>query len=188
MLPDWFLFLFPVCLAASAPRATTAAPGRLPLLWQLMFIVLVLAIGLRHEVGLDWFHYLDQLEDASGLTFLEALGTGDPAYSALNWISANANLDKSIQKLKDEVDKVVPELPAEAKTPQVSDVNFSDQPIQMISVSADLPPAQFAQLGEALKSDLQAVKGVNRIGVSGVREFVEVHDGVKADYKKSATP
>lgn len=84
--------------------------------------------------------------------------------------NADADLDKSIQKLKDEVDKVVPELPAEAKTPVVSDVNLSDQPIQLISVTADLPPAQFAQLGEDLKSDLQAVKGVNRIDVAGVRD------------------
>ncbi len=84
--------------------------------------------------------------------------------------SANADLDKSIQKLKDEVDKVVPELPEDASTPVVSDVNLSDQPIQFISVSVDLPPQQFAELGEALQSDLQAVKGVNRIDVSGVRD------------------
>lgn len=84
--------------------------------------------------------------------------------------SSNADLTKSIQKLKDEVDKVVPELPAEAKIPAVSDVNFSDQPIQLISVSADLPPAQFAELGETLKNELQTVPGVNRIDVSGVRD------------------
>jgi multidrug efflux pump len=84
--------------------------------------------------------------------------------------NANADLDKSIQKLKDEVDKVAPELPEDASTPVVSDVNLSDQPIQLISVSADLPPQQFAELGEALQSDLQSIKGVNRIDVSGVRD------------------
>ncbi len=84
--------------------------------------------------------------------------------------NANADLAESIQKLKDEVDTVVPDLPEEATTPLVSDVNLSDQPIQLISVSADLAPAQFAALGEALKSDLQAVKGVNRIDVAGVRD------------------
>lgn len=83
---------------------------------------------------------------------------------------ASADLQQSIQKLKDEVDKAVPDLPAEAKTPTVSDVNFVDQPIQLISVSADLPPAQFAQLGDDLKRELQTVKGVNRVDVSGVRD------------------
>jgi len=84
--------------------------------------------------------------------------------------NASADVQKSIQKLKDEVDKVVPDLPAEAKTPIVSEVNFVDQPIQLISVSADLPPAQFAALAEEVKRELQTVKGVSRVDVSGVRD------------------
>lgn len=84
--------------------------------------------------------------------------------------SANADLDKSIQKLKDEVDKVAPELPEEATTPSVTDVNFADQPIQLVSISADLAPASFAQLAADVKDELQTVPGVNRVEVSGVRD------------------
>jgi multidrug efflux pump subunit AcrB len=82
----------------------------------------------------------------------------------------SADLDKSIQKLKDEVDKDKSELPADATDPVVSDVNFVDQPIQIISVTADLPFAKFAELGEELKSELQTVHGVSRVEVSGVRD------------------
>ena len=84
--------------------------------------------------------------------------------------NASADVQRSIQKLKDEVDKVVPELPEEAKTPTVIEQNFSDQPIQLISVSADLPPAQFAELGDEVKRELQGVSGVSRVDVSGVRD------------------
>ncbi len=84
--------------------------------------------------------------------------------------SATADVQKSIQKLKDEVDKVVPELPAEANDPVVIEVNFVDQPIQLVSISADLPPAQFAELGEDIKRELQTVKGVSRVDISGVRD------------------
>src|SRR3989344_2544979 len=84
--------------------------------------------------------------------------------------NASADIQKSIQKLKDEVDKAVPDLPAEAKTPIVTEVNFVDQPIQLISVSADLPPAQFAALAEEVKRELQSVKGVSRVEISGVRD------------------
>jgi multidrug efflux pump subunit AcrB len=83
---------------------------------------------------------------------------------------ASADLDKSIQKLKDEVDKARGDLPADATTPTVSDVNFVDQPIQVISITADRPFAELAALGETLKSDLQGVKGVSRVDVSGVRD------------------
>ncbi|TAK94033.1 efflux RND transporter permease subunit, partial [Patescibacteria group bacterium] len=83
--------------------------------------------------------------------------------------NASADLEKSIQKLKDEVSKAKVELPAEAKDPSVTDVNFVDQPVQIISITADLPFAAFAQLGDELKNELQTVSGVARVEVSGVR-------------------
>jgi multidrug efflux pump subunit AcrB len=82
---------------------------------------------------------------------------------------ASADLQKSIQKLKDEVSKAKVDLPSEAKDPIVSDVNFVDQPIQIISVSADAPFAQLADLADQLKNELQGVKGVQRVDISGVR-------------------
>lgn len=82
---------------------------------------------------------------------------------------ASANLDQSIQKLKDEVDKAKVDLPAEAKDPTVSDVNFVDQPVQIISVSANAPGARLAELADSIKNDLQTVKGVQRVDISGVR-------------------
>ena len=84
--------------------------------------------------------------------------------------SASADLEKSIQKLKDEVDKVQADLPEDATDPVVTDVNFADQPVQIISISADRPLAALGALGEELKNDLQTVRGVSRIEVSGARD------------------
>src|SRR3990167_695578 len=103
--------------------------------------------------------HLSNLPDLSKLTSSSRESTS----VVVAEFNASADVQKSIQKLKDEVDKVVPDLPAEAKTPIVSEVNFVDQPIQMISVSADLPPAQFAELAEDVKRELQTVKGVSRV-------------------------
>jgi len=83
---------------------------------------------------------------------------------------SSAPIDESIQKLRDEVEKVRPELPDEATDPVVSDVNFVDQPVLIVAITADLPFAKFAELGETLKSELQSIKGVNRVDVSGVRD------------------
>lgn len=82
---------------------------------------------------------------------------------------ASADIDASIRKLKDEVDKVKPELPEEANDPSVSNVNFSDQPVVIVSVSADLPFGQFSALGDTLKDELQAINGVSRVEVQGAR-------------------
>ncbi|HWB33818.1 MAG TPA: efflux RND transporter permease subunit [Candidatus Paceibacterota bacterium] len=82
---------------------------------------------------------------------------------------ASADLDKSIATLKDDVDKAKPDLPSEAQDPIVSDVNFVDQPVLIISVSADQPFAKLAELGDTVKDELQTVPGVSRVDVSGVR-------------------
>ncbi len=111
----------------------------------------------------------ERLANLSGLSKLTS-SSNVGVSTVVAEFKANADLSKSIQKLKDEVDKVAPDLPEDANTPIVSDVNFVDQPIQQISVSADLPPAQFAKLGDNLKTVLQAVPGVNRVEVSGVRD------------------
>ncbi len=83
---------------------------------------------------------------------------------------ASAPLDKSIQNLKDQVDKSKPDLPSDAKDPSVTDVNFADQPIQIVSVTTDAPFVKLSDLGESLKSDLQQIKGVSRVEVRGARD------------------
>lgn len=81
------LFLIPACLAATPPRQAPSPRMSAPLLWRVMFVVLVLMIGLRHEVGGDWFMYLGHIDLAGGQDFVEAIAAGDPSYSALNWLA-----------------------------------------------------------------------------------------------------
>lgn len=82
---------------------------------------------------------------------------------------ANADIDKSIQLLKDEVDKAQPELPAEAEDPLVTDVNFADQPILIVSIAGELSPAELTALGETVKDEIERVPGVSSVAVTGVR-------------------
>ena len=82
---------------------------------------------------------------------------------------ASANIDKSIQSLKDAVDKVKPDLPTEALDPTVSDVNFADQPILIVSISGNLAPAELTTLGEEVSDEVKRVSGVSKVTVSGVR-------------------
>ncbi|MBP9816575.1 MAG: efflux RND transporter permease subunit, partial [Candidatus Pacebacteria bacterium] len=83
---------------------------------------------------------------------------------------ANADIDRSIQLLKDEIDKVRPELPEEAEDPIVSDVNFADQPIIIASIAGNLAPGELTALGETVKDELERVPGVSSVSLSGVRE------------------
>jgi multidrug efflux pump subunit AcrB len=84
--------------------------------------------------------------------------------------NAKANIEKSIQDLKDAVDRVKGELPTDATDPMVTKINFADQPMLILSISDDLSPAGLTALGEDLKTELKKVEGVSKVEVSGTRE------------------
>jgi len=93
MWPYWLMFIAVAWVAMTRMRAPTSGVSlinaRWRLSWWIPLVALTLMIGLRHDVGGDWFVYLNHIQDARGETFLNSLGQGDPAYVALNWFGAN---------------------------------------------------------------------------------------------------
>lgn len=83
---------------------------------------------------------------------------------------ASADIEESIDKLKEAVDRVKGELPEDATDPVVSKVNFSEQPILIISVSQDASPASLRVLGEDIKRELKKVEGVSDVQITGTRK------------------
>jgi len=83
MTPYWLLLLLPLFACFEWSRRSWLA-------WQawIIGISLTLFIGLRHEVGGDWFSYIPYLTRAEGLPLLEVTSWGDPGYNALNWLFA----------------------------------------------------------------------------------------------------
>ena len=69
------------------------------------------------------------------------------------------NTDVSVpiakQKVKDAVDKVKTKLPTDADEPVVTKVNFSQQPILILSISQDLSPAGLTALGDSLEKEIR---------------------------------
>ena len=49
--------------------------------------LLALMIGLRHEVGDDWFNYLNHFKTVARMDFAAAMKKGDPGHYFLNWLS-----------------------------------------------------------------------------------------------------
>jgi hypothetical protein len=88
MSPYWLLFLLPSLLALAHAAPNRRFHAQWGAEWYAVFMVLVLAIGLRHEVGGDWVAYLEHLDLGYSSTFSQALDGKDPAYSLLNWLAA----------------------------------------------------------------------------------------------------
>ena len=61
--------------------------------------LLVLFIGLRFEVGGDWYNYSNLIESVKDISLFNGLKITDPAYSLINWISAYFNFAQYLPNL-----------------------------------------------------------------------------------------
>ncbi|MCK9344492.1 MAG: efflux RND transporter permease subunit, partial [Candidatus Pacebacteria bacterium] len=124
---------------------------------------------------------IDTIENIDTLTSYSQEGVSTVTAQFL----ASADLDKSIQDLKDAVDRAKTKLPEEAKEPVVTRINFADQPILIASVTLDAPPSEITKLSKQIEDELRSVKGVSKVITSGVRDRetnVIVRKEALADY------
>lgn len=74
--------------SAGALGRDFASPIQRQVAWLLFAALLVVFVGLRRDVGGDWGTYLDYVERASRMSFIDGLAIDDVGYAALNWIGA----------------------------------------------------------------------------------------------------
>jgi EpsG family len=97
MLPYWLLFLVPAFLAVLRPKPRKLRPVevrrlRTPFEWKLIFVLLVLMIGLRHQVGGDWESYVGEIERIVEGSMANSSKVQDPMYTLFNWAAASSGL------------------------------------------------------------------------------------------------
>jgi len=93
MLLYWLLFLGSVYWSVSRLRPIPQAAPRVqhdrwPNVWRGFYVFLVLIIGLRHEVGVDWFNLIKGLEGWAQRPIYDIFAS-DFSYSLLEWIGFN---------------------------------------------------------------------------------------------------
>ena len=96
MWPYWILFLLPAIAAFSGGRGTSPHPAqglRWTPGWVFAAFATSLMVGLRYQVGGDWFSYLRYLETVQGATLQEVVTMKDPGYRLLNWLSDEFDWD-----------------------------------------------------------------------------------------------
>ena len=89
----WLLLLVPSLAATGRPLVDSELLSKRVwgLSFQFYFVILLLLVGWRHQVGGDWGNYLTTIDAALQQSFVEAMAqNGDSAYKALTWLSAHA--------------------------------------------------------------------------------------------------
>ena len=88
---------------------------------------------------------------------------------------AGADLKKALDDVRNKVDMARPELPDGADEPTVNEVNLSEFPILVITLSGDVPERVLAKAGRELRDRIEELPPVLNAELQGIREdLVEV--------------
>lgn len=88
---------------------------------------------------------------------------------------AGADLNKALEDVRNKVDQARTELPQGADEPSVNEVNLSEFPILVVTLSGDVPERVLAQAGRELRDRIEELPPVLEANLQGVRDdLVEV--------------
>ncbi|MCB9680110.1 MAG: efflux RND transporter permease subunit [Alphaproteobacteria bacterium] len=109
---------------------------------------------------------LASLTDVKRMTSSSAEGVSIVAIE----FEPEADLDSSLQKVRDRVSRARPNLPDDVEEPSVNEVSFSDIPIMLITLAGDVDEQLLKKLAEDLQDEVTRVAGVLDADVTGGRE------------------
>ena len=121
-----------------------------------------------------------ELKAVSGIKEISST-TSEGLSSIAVEFNPETELETALASVREKVDLAKSDLPPEAEDPRVQDMDFSQVPIMLITLSGPVGGQRLTEVAEEIQEDLEALPGVNRVNVIGGRER-EVH--VQVDPKR----
>jgi len=109
---------------------------------------------------------LAQLQDVDDITGYAMQNVG---FITIKF-SPEADLESSIDDLKEKVNEVIPELREEIDNVTVTDIDFADTPISILNIYGDFSPHDLRIHAERVKDQLTRISGVNQVEMFGGEE------------------
>ena len=109
---------------------------------------------------------LAQLQDVDDITGYAMQNVG---FITIKF-SPEADLDISIDELKEKVNEAVPDLRDEIENVTVTDIDFADTPISILNIYGDFSPHVLRNQAELIKDQLTRISGVNQVEMFGGEE------------------
>ncbi|HLA02583.1 MAG TPA: efflux RND transporter permease subunit [Aestuariivirga sp.] len=85
---------------------------------------------------------------------------------------SEVDTDKAGRDVREKVDQAAPDLPADANTPTISDINFSLQPTILVAVSGDVPERTLDAKAKELQDAIERIPSVLSAELTGQRDEV----------------
>jgi len=123
-----------------------------------------------------------ELRSVEGLKEMRAKGFEGGGDVVLEF-EAGFDVDKALRDVRDQVDLAKPNLPDDSDDPVIEEINFSQFPVVVVTLSGPVPERALLGLGRDLKDELESITAVLKAELTGTRvEMVEiVIDPVKVE-------
>jgi len=88
---------------------------------------------------------------------------------------AGTDIDSALQKVRDKVDMAQADIPPEADDPMINELNISELPVLILSLSGDIGLAALNRIAEDVEDAVESIKGVlDAAIVGGVEREIEI--------------
>jgi len=115
-------------------------------------------------------HLEKEIESVKGIKEMTSLSSQDVSNIFVEF-QTNVDIKTALQDVKDAVDKVKSDLPADLlDDPMVTDIDFSEFPVININLSGDFNINELKNYAEDLKDEFEAVFEVSKVNINGVTE------------------
>jgi len=75
--------------------------------------------------------------------------------------------EAALQRVRDRVDLAKAELPFDAEEPVITEINFAELPIMLISLAGEVSPVQLKEVADDVQDVLESVPGVLKVEITG---------------------
>ncbi|MDQ3002617.1 MAG: efflux RND transporter permease subunit [Fibrobacterota bacterium] len=111
----------------------------------------------------------DKLEGLDGLKKVSSQSMESVSSIQIEF-NADVDVETALRRVKDKVDEAKPEIPVDAEEPMVRELNFSNIPIFVISLSGEYENERLDQVVEQLKERVKTIPGVLDAQITGKQE------------------
>ena len=113
----------------------------------------------------------DRLNSINGLKTISSTSTTGHVSVFLEF-DVNADKDEAFNNIKDELDGINNELPADADDVKISEIALTDRPVLSIAIYGNIPERTLIKHANELKDELEGIATAQKVEITGDREEV----------------
>jgi multidrug efflux pump len=110
----------------------------------------------------------NEINTITGINILSSTSTQDNSSIVIEF-STDIDIKSALQDVKDAVDRVKPDLPADLPSdPVVMDIDFSEFPIISINLSGDFNIDDLKRFADYLEDEIELIPEISRVDITGI--------------------